>query len=145
MESRWKGRRYYRCDRRISKVPGDERCECPSIDAPALEAHVWHEVVGLLDDSGKLEEVAAEWIGMAQGNQSGHMKRINQLDYEIGSLNSAIATVTATAEKNGRPPERVAEVTRTLNDELAQLKRQREEAASWLAEIQDAGQSGTRT
>lgn len=49
VESLWEGRRYYRCNRRISKVPGDEKCKCPSIDAPALEAHVWHEVVALLD------------------------------------------------------------------------------------------------
>ncbi|WP_280727822.1 recombinase family protein [Kitasatospora sp. MAA4] len=132
------GRRNYRCSGKSDSIPGQGVCACSYVDAEAVEQHVWSEVVTLLGDSQKLESLAAEWVGMAQGDQSAHEDRISDLDRQIDSMNASIAAVIVAAAKQQQSPEAIGAATKALNAELRQLQEMRTEAATWLTEIEDA-------
>ncbi|WP_107426682.1 recombinase family protein [Streptomyces albireticuli] len=136
--------RFYRCDGKREKTPGAAVCECSYVEAPTLEKRVWSEIVQLLGNSTKLEELAAEWVGMSTGDHGAHKERIDELDAQIASINSAIAAViVATAKQNAGSvdaPEAITRATAALNDELGQLHQMRDEAASWLTEQEEADQ-----
>ncbi|MGW7702028.1 zinc ribbon domain-containing protein [Kitasatospora sp. NPDC054768] len=93
------GRRNYRCSGKAETVPGSGVCSCSYIDAAAVEQRVWSEVVTLLGDSKKLEALAAEWVGMSDGNQEAHAERIVDLDRQIDSMKASIAAVIVAAAK----------------------------------------------
>ncbi|MGW4647193.1 recombinase family protein [Kitasatospora sp. NPDC004289] len=137
-ESLVAGRRNYRCSGKTETVPEQEVCDCSYVDAEAVETRVWSEVVKLLGDSEKLEKLAAEWVGMAEGDQSAHTERIADLDRQIAALDSSIAVVIVASAKQKQSANAIAEATASLNAELEQLHQMREEAAAWLAEIEDA-------
>lgn len=80
-------------------MPGSGVCSCSYIDAAAVEQRVWSEVVTLLGDSKKLEALAAEWVGMSDGNQEAHAERIVDLDRQIDSMKASIAAVIVAAAK----------------------------------------------
>ncbi|MEH6376699.1 recombinase family protein [Streptomyces sp. KLMMK] len=138
--------RFYRCNGKKEAVPGAEVCGCSYVEAPLVERRVWSEAVKLLGNSDRLEELAAEWAGMAADDQTAHTERIAELDKQIASMNSAIsAIIVATAKQradDGADPGDIAsaitEATATLNGELAQLKEMREDAAAWLVEKEEA-------
>ncbi|MFJ8477964.1 recombinase family protein [Kitasatospora sp. NPDC094011] len=132
------GHRYYRCSGKSEKVPGRAVCGCSHIDAEAVEQRVWAEVVSLLSDSARLEELAAEWVGMASGDQTAHAHRIAELDKQIDEMKSAIASVLVATAKQGQSPDVIQAATRVLNEELQQLEGLRAEAAVWLAEVEEA-------
>ncbi|WP_405465584.1 recombinase family protein [Streptomyces jietaisiensis] len=75
--------RWYRCSGLASKCPGDSVCTCKMVDADAMEAADWGEVVNLLGDPEPLKAMAAEWVGMAAGQESNHAARIADLDRQI--------------------------------------------------------------
>lgn len=137
--------RAYRCSGKAPTIPGDPVCGCSYIDAPALESRVWAEVVGLLRDPRRLEMLAADWVGMAQGDAAAHSERINELDRQIVVQNSAMAAVIAASAKQAAvrgltaeaAGDAIAEATTTLNAELAQLQQMRNEAAVWLSELEE--------
>ncbi|MFF2080940.1 recombinase family protein [Kitasatospora sp. NPDC058162] len=132
------GRRQYRCSGKSEKVPGQAVCDCSHIDAEAVEQRVWTEVVSLLADSARLEELAAEWVGMASGDQSAHTNRIAELDRQIVEMKAAIASVLVATAKQGQSPDVIQAATRALNEELQQLEQMRAEAAAWLSEVEAA-------
>ncbi|MFI9261520.1 recombinase family protein [Streptomyces sioyaensis] len=137
------GSRFYRCSGKKDKDLTAEVCDCSYIDAPALESAVWAEIVKALGDSNKLEKLAAEWVGMADGDVSAHEQRIADLDQQIARLDSSItavivATAKSTAGQNDAP-EAIQAATAALQTERAQLQAMRDDAADWLAEKEAAG------
>ncbi|MFF2746403.1 recombinase family protein [Kitasatospora sp. NPDC058048] len=131
------GRRQYRCSGKSEKVPGQAVCDCSYIDAEAVEQSVWTEVVSLLADSARLEELAAEWVGMASGDQTAHTNRIAELDKQIVEMKAAIASVLVATAKQGQSPDVIQAATGALNEELQQLEQMRAEAAAWLVEVEE--------
>ncbi|MED7827609.1 transposase [Streptomyces chiangmaiensis] len=142
-ESTNSGGRQYRCSGGNSNRPaGKESCGCSYVDAQALEDHVWEEVVKLIGDGRRLEELAAEWIGLSEGDKEANIERISDLDRQIGELNEAITAVTVATAKRTRSAEAIAAATAPLGEELQQLERLRDEAAQWLSEMEDADRRG---
>ncbi|MEU6232489.1 recombinase family protein [Kitasatospora sp. NPDC047058] len=132
------GRRNYRCSGKADTVPGQGVCDCSYMDAEAVEKRVWSEVVILLSDSQKLEALAAEWVGMSDGDQEAHAERIAGLDRQIDAMKASIAAVIVAAAKQQQSPDAIATATAALNEELHQLEEMRAEAAAWLAEVEEA-------
>ncbi|QDI73178.1 recombinase [Streptomyces calvus] len=132
--------RWYRCTGLAAKYPGDPICTCKMVDADAMEAAVWGEVVNLLGDPDRLKAMAAEWVGMAQGDQTNHADRIADLDRQIKEREQAITTTVTDYAKAGLPAVAVAAATRALTDELEQLQAMRDEAAAWLEETEATAQ-----
>ncbi|MFJ9617194.1 recombinase family protein [Streptomyces noursei] len=137
------GARFYRCNGKKDEHFTGVVCKCSYIDANVLEKAVWAEIVGTLGDSPKLEELAAEWVGMAEGDVSAHEDRIADLDQQIARLDSAItAVIVATAKETAGEADAAKAIeaaTAALQSERAQLATMRNDAAEWLAEKEAAG------
>ncbi|MFB7498493.1 recombinase family protein [Streptomyces sp. NPDC056161] len=133
------GGRQYRCSGGNSNRPaGTDSCGCSHVDAQALEDHVWGEVVKVIGDGKRLEELAAEWIGLSEGDREANIERISDLDRQIEELGEAITAVTVATAKKTRSADSIAAATAPLDDELQQLERLRDEAAQWLTEVENA-------
>ena len=131
--------RWYRCTGKAQKYPGDPMCSCDMVDADAIEAAVWTEVVKLLGDPDRLEAMAAEWVGLSAGGESGFEDRIIDIDRQIATVERAITTTAVDYAKAGLPAVAVKAATQQLNEELGQLRTMRDEAAAWLVETEAAG------
>ncbi len=132
--------RWYRCSGLASKYPGDAVCTCKMVDADAMEAAVWDEVVKLLGDPDRLKAMAAEWVGMAEGDHVQHADRIEGFDRQIADLDKAITMMVKEYAKAGLPASAVAAATGALVEERRQLADLRDEAAEWLEETEATGQ-----
>ncbi len=133
------GTREYRCSGGTSsRAAGTKSCGCSYVNAQALEDHVWQEVIKVIGDGRKLEELAAEWIGLSEGDKAANVERIAELDQQIEDLGQAITAVTVATAKKTRSADAVAAATALLEEELQQLQGLRDEAAQWLAEMEDA-------
>ncbi|MGP9019249.1 recombinase family protein [Streptomyces sp. BR1] len=132
--------RFYRCSGNAPKDPGQKSCDCSRIDAAALEKHVWEHVTAIASDSEKLQELAAEWVGMADGDTAALVDRIADLDQQIEGMNASIAAVIVATAKQTRSADAIEAATAVLNEELRQLQNLRGEAAEWLTEMQESDQ-----
>ncbi|MGW7409834.1 recombinase family protein [Streptomyces sp. NPDC054833] len=136
------GARYYRCAGNAPKNLSQKSCGCSYIDADALEGHVWKKVMDIASDSAKLQELAAEWIGMADGDKSALSDRITDLDRQIEGMNASITAVIVATAKQSKSAEAIEAATAALNEELQQLQNLRIEAAEWLAEMEESDRYG---
>ncbi|TQE24363.1 recombinase [Streptomyces ipomoeae] len=135
-----KDARYYRCAGSAPRDPSQRPCGCSYIDADALEAYVWKHVTEIASDSEKLQELAAEWIGMAEGDKSALADRIADLDQQIEGMNASITAVIVATAKQSKSADAIEAATAALNEELQQLQHLRDEAAEWLAEMEESDQ-----
>jgi len=132
------GARFYRCSGGAPKDPSQKSCGCSRIDANALEKHVWRHVTEIASDSEKLQELAAEWIGMAAGDTAALVDRIADLDQQIAGMNASIAAVIVASAKQSKSADAIEAATTVLNEELQQLQNLRDEAAEWLADMEES-------
>lgn len=71
-------------------------------DANAFEKHVWKNVTEIASNSERLQELAAEWVGMAAGDTAALVDRIASLDQQIEDMNASMAAVIDAAAKQSR-------------------------------------------
>ncbi|MET7479986.1 recombinase family protein [Streptomyces sp. NPDC005648] len=132
--------RFYRCVGAAPKDLSENPCGCSRIDADALENHVWKHVTEIASNSEKLQELAAEWIGMAAGDTTALVDRIADLDQQIEAMNASITAVIVATDKQSKSANAIEAATAVLNDELQQLHALRGEAVEWLAEMEESDQ-----
>jgi len=132
--------RWYRCSGRTERFPGAPVCSCDPVDADAVEAAVWGDVVALLGDPARLKAMAAEWVGMTAGDQATHADRIAELDRKISETTDALTKTVTEYARAGMPAVAVEAATRALTDDLKQLQSMRDEAEAWQAESEAAEQ-----
>ncbi|MEU1163778.1 recombinase family protein [Streptomyces sp. NPDC005921] len=132
--------RFYRCAGNTPRDLSQKTCGCSRIDADALEKHVWTHVTEIASDSEKLQTLAAEWIGMAEGDTAALVDRIADLDRQIEGMNASIAAVIVATAKQSKSADAIEAASAVLNEELQQLQNLRAEAAEWLAEMQESDQ-----
>lgn len=132
--------RWYRCSGLAAKHPGGPVCTCKMVDADAMESAVWGEVVNLLGDPARLKSMAAEWVGMTEGDKVQHGDRIADFERQIANLDKAITTMVTEYAKAGLPASAVAAATAALAEERRQLADLRNEATSWLEETEATAQ-----
>ncbi|MFF3870660.1 recombinase family protein [Streptomyces sp. NPDC001978] len=132
--------RWYRCTGKAQKYPGDPMCSCEMVDADAVERAVWAEVVQLLEDPQRLQAMAAEWVGLAQGDEASHADRIADLDRQISEREAALVKTVTEYAKLNLPAVALEAATRKLTEEVDQLRTMRNEAAAWLEETEAAEQ-----
>jgi transposase len=132
--------RWYRCSGKAEAYPGSPKCKCGMVDADAIEAAVWGDVVGLLGDPARLRAMAAEWVGMAEGDQTNHGDRIADLDRQISDREAALVKTVPDYAKLNLPAVALEAASRALTDELDHLRAMRNEAGAWLEETEAAEQ-----
>ncbi|MGI5136610.1 recombinase family protein [Streptomyces sp. CA-106110] len=132
--------RWYRCTGKAQKYPGDPMCSCEMVDADAVERAVWAEVVQLLEDPQRLQAMAAEWVGVAAGEETNFEDRLADLDRQISERETALTRTVTEYAKLNLPAVALEAATRALTEELGQLRSMRGEAAAWLQETEAAEQ-----
>ncbi|GAQ61072.1 recombinase family protein [Streptomyces scabiei] len=130
--------RFYRCAGAVPKDVTQKPCGCSYVDAAALEAHVWGKVTEIASDSDKLQELATEWIGMAESDKVALTDRIAGLDQQITDMNASITAVIVATAKQSKSADAIEAATTALNIELQQLQNLRDEAAEWLADMEES-------
>ncbi len=134
------GGRFYRCSGNAPKDPNQKSCGCSRIDANAFEKHVWKNVTEIASNSERLQELAAEWVGMAAGDTAALVDRIASLDQQIEDMNASMTAVIVAAAKQSKSADAIEAATAVLSEELQQLRNLRDEAAEWLAEMAESDQ-----
>jgi DNA invertase Pin-like site-specific DNA recombinase len=85
----------YRCtgNRHRGNERHKERCGCPQVNAQLLERRVWQEVVGLLADPEKLQDLAKEWLQISGSESDTSNTEFQRLEQQEAKLLRAIALV----------------------------------------------------
>lgn len=85
----------YRCtgNRYRGNERRKERCGCSQMNAQLLERRVWQEIVGLLADPEKLQELAKEWLQISGSESDTSNTEFQRLEQQEAKLLRAIALV----------------------------------------------------
>lgn len=143
-----RGGRAYRCAGKQQAYPGAGICTCSQVGADDLEKAAWAKVCELLGDAEQLQRLAEERAGLAAANKVNHAERLEKLDKQIGEQTDAIDATMAVAArqaakrglKGPAAEEAIERVVGPLNQELAELEKQRAEVAAWQTETEQAEQ-----
>jgi DNA invertase Pin-like site-specific DNA recombinase len=143
-----RGGRAYRCAGKQQAYAGAGICSCSQVGADDLEQAAWTKICQLLGDAEQLRRLAEERAGLAAANKVNHAERLEKLDQQIEEQTDAIDATMAVAArqaakrglKGPAAEEAIERVVSPLNQELAELEKQRAEVADWQAETERAEQ-----
>lgn len=143
-----RGGRAYRCAGKQAPYPGALICACSQVGADALEEAAWVKVCELLGDADQLKRLAEERAGLAAASKVDHAERLAKLAGQIEEQSDAIDAMMAVAARQAAKrglkgtdaQEAIERALSPLNQELTELENQRDEAASWQAENEQAEQ-----
>ncbi|MFD7339625.1 transposase [Streptomyces violascens] len=113
--------RVYRCSGKTERYAKGPICSCSCIHADSVEQLIWREVCDLLGDSDRLRIMAADWAGLAGGEDVDFEQRLADVERQIEAQDAAIAAVMVVAAKRENPANAIANATSTLNEEREQL------------------------
>jgi DNA invertase Pin-like site-specific DNA recombinase len=134
--------RTYICRGRTPSDPAGKRCTCRRLDAVAIERYVWSRLSESLGSSEALEDIASEWLGVAEGSKESTEIRLKEIESKIDAQSKALVTAAVDYAKAGLPAETVKAATKTLTEELEELQKMRGELVSWLEDQSAAAQRG---
>lgn len=122
------GSRWYRCPHRhVSRPSTTERCNCHRLHAVTVEQAVWNEITRLLANPDVLDTLAAEHSQSREAHASRERTRLIDLEDEITAAEERIATEYITMVDDGVDPAAARAVVRTRNEQLAELRRERDQ------------------
>jgi hypothetical protein len=133
----------YKCSGKVWRGDPDwQRCGCARLNAPEIEARVWAEVSALLSDPGRLEALAAGYLG-ADGDTASQEAELKKLDRDATALQGRMTNAMATWIKSGSDQSIFDAAMEQLNEELAALTKRRDDIARYLAESEQAREQMT--
>lgn len=132
------GKRYngiYRSDRDLRSYKcqgkrgehGIPACGCPWYDADPLEARVWGVVCELLGDAGRLTQLAREYLAIESGRAVTQADELAALHEQIAKLEAQLSAGVTAYLRAGIDPDAMAAATKGLQDEMALLRRRRDD------------------
>ena len=85
----------YRCtgNRHRGSEFQSSRCGCPQVHAQKLEKRVWHEVVQLISNPQKLQELAKDWLSLSDAEGENSNSELQRLEQQETRLLKAISLV----------------------------------------------------
>ncbi|MEU7400050.1 recombinase family protein [Streptomyces sp. NPDC044948] len=136
--------RYYRCMAGRPGVPLTDRHEdCWELPADAVEAAVWSEIEGLLNNKAKLQELVEGWLGTVPDRAESYRRRISELDVQIEkkrkSRKKKIALLLASVDEDGADQDDaklVEELKTELKAQETELAVEKDRVAEWLEEAE---------
>lgn len=134
--------RTYICRGRTPADPSVKKCSCRRLDAGTIERYVWGRISNALGDISTLEDIASEWVGMAEGSKDNTEARLKEVEGKIEAQTKALVTAAVDYAKIGLPAEAVQAVTKALTEELEELKKMKAEIIAWLEDQSAAAQRG---
>jgi DNA invertase Pin-like site-specific DNA recombinase len=132
----------YRCKgTKWQAWPDWKPCGCPPLRAEDIEARVWAEVTALLGDENRLRDLAHAYLGMAGEDGQTREGELATLESTIATRQKQLSAEIGSYIRAGLDPEAVASAVEQLQDELAALRRRRDDI-SRLLEDEQARTSG---
>lgn len=120
----------YRCRRRTAE-PGsrlarhhasDPPCDCRRLPAPVVEPAVWEQVIALLCDPDRLQNLARDWASRSVAESRVESESIEAVDRKIARLRANMVSTVADYMRAGLPADVVNAAVAELNAELDQLE-----------------------
>lgn len=110
----------------------DGACACKGVNAEAVDAEVWAEIVAMLTDPARLQQIAGVAIEQRHAGAT-TVQDVATLDRRIVTLERRIGSEAAKLIAAGLSAEAAVHATRALDDEMRALRKHRDEAARWAA------------
>ena len=111
-------------------------CGCPRLKAEDIEARVWAEITSLLTDGDRLRALAEAYLGMTGSDGEAQAGKLASLESRIATLRDRVSAGVAGYIRAGLDPEDVAAAMEQLKEELAALRRRRDDIARALEDGQ---------
>ncbi|MFE5817973.1 recombinase family protein [Streptomyces sp. NPDC056479] len=133
--------RYYRCmGGRVGRgTPGSHE-DCWELPVEDVDAAVWSEIDGLLEDKTKLHGLIAKWLGTVPERAASYRRRLAELDEQLekkrSSRKSKIALLLASAEDDDHDVALIEELKAELRQQEQELLQERSRVADWLADAE---------
>lgn len=136
--------RYYRCMAGRSGNPLTDRHEdCWELPVDEVDAAVWSEIEGLLNNKAKLSELIENWLGTVPDRAASYRRRLSELDMQIEKKRKArkrkIALLLASVDEDDVDQDD-ADLVKELKAELTaqedELVEEKERVAEWLEEAE---------
>lgn len=124
---------YYYCSGRRDGEP----CGDKNIRVDDIEPQVWQHVLQALRDEDYLHGLLQDFVGTVPDERSQYTDRVAEFDRQITEQERAIDKVVQSFAVLGLDPETAKRNIKTLQDELASIKKVRETAAKQLVALED--------
>ncbi|WP_328895998.1 hypothetical protein [Streptomyces sp. NBC_00236] len=136
--------RYYRCMAGSKGNPLTDRHEdCWELPVGEVDAAVWSEIEGLLNNKAKLHELVEKWLGAVPDRAASYRRRLSELDVQIEKKRKArkrkIALLLASVDEDDVDQDD-AKLVEELRGELTaqedELMEEKDRVAEWLGEAE---------
>jgi DNA invertase Pin-like site-specific DNA recombinase len=126
--------RYYRCmGRRVAGEAAKSHDDCWELPVEDVDAAVWSEIEGLLEDKTKMHGLIAKWLGSVPDRAASYRRRLAELDEQLEKKRSSRKRKIALLLASGEDEDDAA-----LIEELkAELKQQEEELLQERSRVED--------
>ncbi|RSO33810.1 hypothetical protein DMH15_21570 [Streptomyces sp. WAC 06725] len=133
--------RYYRCmGGRAEGGAHGSHGDCWELPVEDVDAAVWSEIEGLLEDKTKLHGLIAKWLGSVPERAASYRRRLAELDNQLEKKRSSrkrkIALLLASAEDNEDDAALVEELKTELKQQEEELIQERSLVADWLEDAE---------
>lgn len=130
-----RGTRVYRCiNDRSEALP---RCDCRRCEAGAIENTVWDEVLRLLTNPERLQNLAGAALDARPAAKSAETEDLAALDRRVARLENGLASTVADLVRQGMDASTIRAASRELEDDLARLRERRAIIKAWQASAQE--------
>ncbi|MCK8435388.1 recombinase family protein [Streptomyces sp. D2-8] len=126
--------RYYRCmGGRVEGGASQSHEDCWELPVADVDAAVWSEIEGLLEDKTKLHRLIAEWLGSVPERAASYRRRLAELDEQLEKKRSSrkrkIALLLASAEDDEDDAALIEELKAELRQQEEELFQERSRVA----------------
>lgn len=136
--------RYYRCMAGRQGTEITERHEdCWELPVEEVDAAVWSEIEGLLNNKGKLQELVEGWLGTVPERAASYRRRISELDVQIEkkrkNRKKKIALLLASVDEDDADQDDaklVEELKTELKAQETELAEEKDRVTEWLEEAE---------
>ncbi|WP_328424070.1 zinc ribbon domain-containing protein [Streptomyces sp. NBC_00443] len=133
--------RYYRCmGGRVEGGASQNHEDCWELPVEDVDAAVWSEIEGLLEDRTTLHGLIAKWLGTVPARASSYRRRLVELDEQLekkrGSRKRKIALLLASAEDGEDDAALIEELKAELRQQEEELLQERSRVADWLGDAE---------
>lgn len=136
--------RYYRCMAgRQGNQLTDRHEDCWELPVEEVDAAVWSEIEGLLNNKAKLYELVEGWLGTVPDRAASYRRRLSELDVQIEKKRKVrkkkIALLLASVDEDDFDQDDaklVEELKAELTAQEDELAEEKERVAEWLEEAE---------
>ncbi len=130
-----RGTRAYRCAN--DRPEALDRCDCRRCEADALENTVWDEVVRLLTNPARLNDLARVALDSRPAAEAIETEDLAAVDRRIARLENGLASTIADLVRQGMDATAIRAASHELENDLLRVRERRATVAAWQASARE--------